>query len=84
MTNRTESMITVYTKPACPQCIGTKRYLDKAGVDYETIDVTLVEGAREAVEALGYTSMPVVVAGEDHWAGLHVDRIMALAGRDEI
>lgn len=70
--------ITVYSKPACQQCIATKRFLDKEGLEYQMIDVSLDPEAREFVESLGYSTAPVVVAGEDHWGGFRPDRIAAL------
>ena len=27
-------LVTVYTKPACPSCVKTKRHLEKNGVEY--------------------------------------------------
>lgn len=72
-------MITVYTKPACVQCTATKRALDKAGLEYEMVDISLDDEAREYVMALGHLQAPVVVAGEDHWSGFRPDRIKALS-----
>ncbi|MFE6920890.1 redoxin NrdH [Nocardia sp. NPDC055029] len=71
--------ITVYTKPACVQCNATYKALDKAGVDYEIIDISENTDARDYVMALGYLQAPVVVAGEDHWSGFRPDRIKSLA-----
>ena len=71
--------ITVYSKPACVGCKATYRYLDKAGLEYDVVDVTESPEAAELVSSLGYTSVPVVVAGEDHWSGFKIDRIKALA-----
>ncbi|MEU2251617.1 redoxin NrdH [Nocardia xishanensis] len=71
--------ITVYTKPACVQCNATYKALDKVGVDYEVIDISENDEARDYVMALGYLQAPVVVAGEDHWSGFRPDRIKALA-----
>ena len=71
-------MITVYTKPACVQCTATKKALDKAGVDYEMVDISLDDEARDYVMALGHLQAPVVVAGESHWSGFRPDRIKAL------
>ena len=48
------STLTVYTKPACVQCTATFRALDKAGVHYQTIDITIDAEARDYVMALGY------------------------------
>jgi len=71
--------ITVYTKPQCPQCEQTKKWLDGRGIAYETRDVTADEGAREEALALGYLGAPVVVAGDHHWSGFRLDRLKALA-----
>ena len=67
--------ITVYTKPACVQCNATYRALDKAGLEYNVIDITEDAEARDYVMALGYLQAPIVVAGEDHWSGVRPDRI---------
>ncbi|MBV9318532.1 MAG: redoxin NrdH [Mycobacterium sp.] len=71
--------ITVYTKPACVQCTATYKALDKQGIGYETVDITLDSEARDYVMALGYLQAPVVVAGTQHWSGFRPDRIKALA-----
>ena len=73
------STLTVYTKPACVQCTATFRALDKAGVQYQTIDITVDAEARDYVMALGYLQAPVVVAADTHWGGFRPDRIKALA-----
>ena len=73
--------ITVYSKPRCPQCDATYRALDKAGIEYAVIDITEDAQAREHVMSLGYLQAPVVVAGNDHWAGYRPDRIKDLADR---
>ena len=67
--------ITVYTKPACVQCNATFRALDKAGVDYAKVDITVDSDARDYVLGLGYLQAPVVVAGGQHWSGFRPDRI---------
>ena len=60
--------VTVYIKPACVQCTATKKALDRAGVDYETVDITMDSDARDYVMALGYLQAPVVVAQDEHWS----------------
>jgi glutaredoxin-like protein NrdH len=72
--------ITVYSKPACVQCTATYKALDKQGVVYDKVDISLDSEARDYVMALGYLQAPVVVAGEDHWSGFRPDRINALVG----
>ncbi len=72
--------VTVYTKPACVQCNATYKALDKRGIDYRTVDITVDAEARDYVMALGYQQAPVVVADEQHWSGFRPDRIGSLAG----
>ncbi|WP_430333398.1 redoxin NrdH [Rhodococcus sp. ACT016] len=70
--------ITVYTKPACVQCNATYRALDKAGLEYDIVDISENPEARDYVMALGYLQAPVVVAGDEHWSGFRPDRIKDL------
>ena len=71
--------ITVYSKPACVQCVATYKALDKQGIAYQKVDITLDTEARDYVMALGYLQAPVVVTEHDHWSGFRPDRIKALA-----
>jgi glutaredoxin-like protein NrdH len=72
--------ITVYTKPACVQCTATYKALDKQGITYDSVDISLNTEARDYVMALGYLQAPVVVTENEHWSGFRPDRIKALAG----
>ena len=79
-TERATTMsITVYTKPQCVQCGATIKALDKAGLDYEVIDLAEDPAARDYVMALGHLHVPVVVTDHDHWAGFRPDRIRSIA-----
>lgn len=73
--------ITLYTKPACVQCNATKKALDRAGLEYTTIDVSVDDEARDYVMALGYLQAPVVEVDGDHWSGFRPDRIRNLAAQ---
>ena len=75
--------VTVYSKPACVQCDATYRALDKKGIEYSVVDISTDDDALERVRALGFLQAPVVVAGEESWAGFRPDRITALAARQE-
>ena len=76
-----ETMVTVYSKPACVQCTATYRALDSKGIDYVIVDVTQAPAALEYImDELGYSQAPVVVASdENHWAGFRPDKILELA-----
>ncbi|TAX78456.1 glutaredoxin-like protein NrdH [Rhizobium ruizarguesonis] len=71
--------ITVYSKPACVQCTATYRALDRQGVDYDIVDISQDAEALDRVRSLGYMQAPVVIAGEQHWAGFRPDMISALS-----
>ena len=71
------STFTVYTKPNCVPCTATFKALDKAGITYAKVDISVDAEARDYVMALGYLQAPVVVAGDDHWSGFRPDRIKA-------
>ncbi|WP_128773483.1 glutaredoxin-like protein NrdH [Actinomyces oricola] len=75
--------IIVYSKPRCVQCTATYRALDKAGLSYETVDISLDVAALDQVRSLGYAQAPVVVAGGEHWSGFRPDKIKALAAAAE-
>lgn len=71
--------ITVYSKPACVQCTATYRALDRLGVNYDIVDISQDAEALDRVRRLGYMQAPVVIAGEQHWAGFRPDMINALS-----
>lgn len=64
-------MVVVYSKPACGACVAVKRALDKAGVSYETVDVSVDSGAREMLVERGFGALPVVAPTGDveSWFG---------------
>lgn len=71
--------VTVYTTPTCPQCTATKKKLTRLSVEFNAVDVSQDDEARQYVHGLGYTSAPVVVAGESHWSGFRPNRLEELA-----
>ncbi|AIG64612.1 glutaredoxin [Corynebacterium atypicum] len=73
--------ITVYTKPACMQCNATKKALDRAGLTYTTVDISMDDEARDYVLALGHLSAPVVEVDGETWSGFRPERIKALAAK---
>lgn len=66
----------VYGKPDCPQCTKTKTLLNSYGTEYEYIDITLDDEARESLIDEGFKQMPVVVAPNgEKWSGLNTQKI---------
>jgi glutaredoxin-like protein NrdH len=71
-------MVTVYSLPACVQCTQTKNYLKKQGVQYSEILLSEDDAATQMVQALGYSSAPVVIYGDNHWSGFRPDLIVQI------
>lgn len=76
-------MTTVYTKPACIQCEMTKKYMDKNGIEYNTVDITQDQEALDMVLAMGFSSAPVVISGDLSFAGFQPDKINEIAARQD-
>ena len=70
--------VVVYTQPNCSQCEQTKRFLSVKSVPFEVVDITQDADAFDKVVELGYRSVPVVVAGDDHWAGFNLVKLNSL------
>lgn len=68
----------VYTKPGCPQCVGTKRKFDMLGITYDTVDVSEDDEARAHLVSQGFQEMPVVVTAKGSWTGYRPDRIQEI------
>ncbi len=71
--------VTVYSKPACVQCVATTRALTARGIAYDLVDLSENVEALARVTELGYRQAPVVMVGDDHWAGFRPDKISALS-----
>jgi glutaredoxin-like protein NrdH len=73
--------IIVYTKPDCIQCTFTLNELIRAGIDHAVIDISKNGTAHDYIRSLGYSQLPVIVAGDDHWSGFRIERLRALRQR---
>lgn len=71
--------VTVYSKPACVQCTATTRAMTAKGVAYDVVDLTRDPEALRKVTEMGYRNAPVVIAGDQHWAGFRPDMIDRIA-----
>ena len=78
-------LVTVYTKPACPSCVKTKRHLEKNGVEYteapiipEVMDFAVERGFKQAPIVTVYRAGDTLSTAEA-WCGYQPDRINELA-----
>lgn len=71
--------VTVFSKPACVQCNSTYRALDKKGIAYKTVDMSVDADALDKMKELGFMQAPVVMTDDDAWSGFRPDKIEELA-----
>ena len=73
--------ITLYSKPHCMQCNFTKQFFEDNQVPFVIKDVFESEEALEEVKALGFQSLPVIVAeGIEPFFGFRPDILETLIG----
>lgn len=70
--------VVVYSTPSCAQCKQTYRELDKRGIGYTVVDLSVDNAARERFVGLGFRQAPVVQSGDDIWSGFRLDKIKTL------
>lgn len=67
-------MVIVYTNPTCGPCKATFYALDKRGIQYKKVDISVDDKGRRDMEALGYSVLPVVYINKNfHWNGFRPD-----------
>lgn len=75
-----EARLTVYTKPNCPMCKATQRWLDKNNIPYITKPITpdIAQWAKDN----GIKTAPIVILNATDltisWGGYHPDHLKAL------
>ncbi|WP_426716503.1 glutaredoxin family protein [Corynebacterium auriscanis] len=69
-------MIQILTRPQCPACNATKRWLDQHGLTYSEhqLDAETIEWARSQ----GHKQAPIVVFGETSFGGYSPTDLEAL------
>ena len=76
--------VKLYGLSTCPYCRMTKKFMDEGEIDYELVEVDLLEGdERDAVvaevrEISGGASFPVVVVDEEVIVGFNKKRLKEL------
>lgn len=70
--------VIVYSKPACIQCTQTKNRLKSKGIDFVEKNISEDSEAANEFFSYGVRSVPLVVAGDEHWAGYKQEKIDSL------
>lgn len=71
--------VTVYTVPNCPQCMTTKRMMEKEGIEYSEVALQNNPEKLEEFKEKGYTSAPIVTTDIKIWSGFRFEKIKSLA-----
>ena len=78
--------IKIYALSTCPYCRRTKQFLSENGVDYEVVDVDLLDDAdqdrvlAEVEKLTGKHSFPVVIIGSEIIVGHNEERLRQVLG----
>ena len=70
--------VTVYTKTNCVQCEATKRWLRKAKIEFDTVNLEENPEAMAMVQELGYNAAPVVITDIESWSGFRISKLQDL------
>lgn len=71
--------IQVWTKSNCPQCVTTKKVMDKHHIIYRELSLEENPEALQSFIDQGFTSAPIVVTDRKIWSGFRLDKIKSLA-----
>lgn len=73
--------VKLYSTPFCPACEKARELLDREGIKYQAIDISLDRSAViELVKKTRQMSVPVVQVGGSFVIGFDKERILALIG----
>lgn len=65
------SVVTLFSKPSCVQCNASVRTLDKAGIDYEVLDITEnLEVYAYLTDVLKSQQAPVLVVSDKSYGSV--------------
>lgn len=56
-------MITLYTKTPCPYCEQAKVWLKRNNIEYQTVDITKDDSARDFLREAGHKTVPQIYVG---------------------
>lgn len=71
--------VTVFSRPGCVPCTRVKSWFDTKGIEYEERNVYEDEEALNTITNLGYSGVPVILAGDQHWSGINLEKMKELA-----
>jgi len=76
----------LYTLSTCVHCAATKRFLSERGIEYDYVDVDLLEGEEsekirdEVLKVSGGFRFPTIVVGKKVIVGFYEDKLREALG----
>lgn len=67
--------VKIYSSPECIWCKRAKEFFKENNIEYEDIDVTDPEKAKEMVEKSGQTGTPVIFVDEEMILGFDEEKL---------
>jgi len=61
---RMSNVVTLYSKPACPYCDRAKAWLEKNGIQYQSVNIMEDTGAYEFIKSKGHRTVPQIYVGD--------------------
>lgn len=71
-------MVKVFSKPSCPQCVQTKKFLERHDIDFEEIDIMSDPAMAKHLRESGQLQMPHVVTDIGSWSGFRIGKLKEL------
>lgn len=72
-------MVKIYTSPACPYCFTLREFLKEKGIEFEEVDVSKDEKARdEMIKKSGKLEAPIVEIDGQIVVGFDKEKIVKL------
>jgi glutaredoxin-like YruB-family protein len=76
-----DKKVKIYSTPACPFCIMTKKFLKENNIDFEDIDVSTDQAkAQEMVQKSGQMAVPVIDIDGEIIVGFDKEKIRKALG----
>ena len=76
-----DKKVKIYSTPACPFCIMTKKFLKENNIDFEDIDVSTDQAkAQEMVQKSGQMAVPVIDFDGEIIVGFDKEKIRKALG----
>lgn len=73
-----DSIVKIYTMPACGYCKQVKRHLSKHNIPFKEINLKEDKDGQKFMNERGYTGVPVTVIKGEEIVGFDLDRVNKL------